>query len=245
MTQPPEFGYDPSVHYARYRTVRTLLADHDPISRRVLASVLSKAEQLEVVACADSHDSLETWPLDEVDVAILGVSSAEPMTLLVGDLVARRLDVVVIGVDWDRSSIDAAITAGAAGCLVKDCDLTGLAASICAVASGHAVFSRQLLNCYMPGSGRRTHPRLQALAALQSLTDREQQILLLIADGMSTAEVADFCGVSAATVKSHVSHALTKLGVRSRLEAILLIRDGLDTPGSVSALPCIGRTPWP
>jgi DNA-binding NarL/FixJ family response regulator len=100
------------------------------------------------------------------------------------------------------------------------------------VASGHVVLSPQLLGqCLQkkPASGGSPFGLdgpVPLDTLLATLTKREREVLDLLADGKSTAEAAEVLMLSAATVKSHVSHALSKLGVRNRLEAVLLMQRG-------------------
>ncbi|GGZ04080.1 response regulator transcription factor [Streptomyces nitrosporeus] len=213
---------------------RILLADQDPISRHVLGGVVHRADRLQLVASVDIRQPLKDWPLDQVDVAVLGMGyNCEPAST-VRELAACGIEVLLIGVGWTKAKLDAVLQAGAKGCLMKDTRIGGLAAAARAVASGHVVLSPELQVLYRSPAERRpvaqpvrTAPgphddSLQRL--LSALTDREREVLDLLTDGLSTVEVADRLRVSSATVKSHISHTLTKLGVRNRLEAVLLTR---------------------
>jgi DNA-binding NarL/FixJ family response regulator len=126
--------------------------------------------------------------------------------------------------------------AGASGCLVKETGIGGLAAAVGAVVSGYTVLSPQLHSLY----GHDTHHATNAPVGragrsadrqLGSLTSRERTVLDLLAQGMSTAEVAARLKVSPATVKSHVSHTFSKLGVRNRLEAVLVAQRAMFSAG--------------
>jgi two-component system, NarL family, nitrate/nitrite response regulator NarL len=116
------------------------------------------------------------------------------------------------------------------GCLVKTAAPTNLVQGVRAVSGDHCVLSPDLLDLYVapyrravsrPASMPEQHVRSRQL---NSLTTREREILELIADGASTEDISSLLAVSASTVKSHISHALTKLGARNRLEAVLLMR---------------------
>ncbi|MBO4207832.1 helix-turn-helix transcriptional regulator [Micromonospora echinofusca] len=213
--------------------IRVLVADHDPVWRRLLHDVLTGNSQLDVVAGVDSHRPLADWPLHRVDVAVLGASHGELMTGAVRQLTARRIRVVLLCLDWSRRSLDAAMAAGAAGCLVKEPDLSGVAGSVQAVAGSNRVLSTALLNFYVNPAAvdRRTQD------AVRRLTTREREVLRLLGEGRTTAEAAELCGVSSATVKSHVSHALAKLDARNRLEAVLMVRDVLGSPAAAYGVP--------
>ncbi|MFD3536470.1 LuxR C-terminal-related transcriptional regulator [Streptomyces sp. NPDC058664] len=212
--------------------VRVLVADHDPISRHVLTSVLRRSPHLEVAGSVNEQQPLTEWPLDRIDVVVLVSVFRENVAQLVRRLESRKVRVLLVGTTWSKGRLDAAFAAGATGCLVKDIQVAGLSAAIRAVASGHTVLSPELRVLYTqrapgPSSARTTGSE----RLLHTLTSREREVLKSLADGMSTAETAAQLHVSPATVKSHVSHALTKLGARNRLEAVLLFQSsyGLDT----------------
>ncbi|MEH1013131.1 response regulator transcription factor [Micromonospora sp. CPCC 206060] len=210
---------------AQLRT-RVLVADHDPVWRQLLHDVLNGNSQLDVVAEVDSHRPLVDWPLRRVDVAVIGSSHGDLMIGAIRHLAARRIPVILLCLDWSRRSLDAAMSAGAAGCLVKEPDLSGVAGSVQAVAGRNRVLSTALLNFYVnPAAVDR-----RSQDAVQKLTAREREVLCLLGEGLTTAETAELCGVSSATVKSHVSHALAKLDARNRLEAVLMVRDALGAP---------------
>ncbi len=218
---------------------RILLADQDPISRHVLGGVVHRADRLTLVASVDIRQPLAQWPLDRVDVAVLGMGyNCEPADT-VRELVAHHVAVLLIGVGWTKEKLDTVLEAGAKGCLLKDTRIGGLAAATRAVASGHTVLSPELDAMYRSPAARRparrpaeAPPKADADPAQQMLgvlTEREREVLGLLTDGLSTVEAADRLQVSSATIKSHISHTLTKLGVRNRLEAVLLMR-GTGTP---------------
>jgi two-component system, NarL family, nitrate/nitrite response regulator NarL len=210
-------------------TVNTLIVDHDPISRRVLRGVLGGSERIEVVACVDSHRPVAEWPLRQVDVAVLVVAQGDFPLAAVRELTTRPIQVLLVGMDWTRHNLDAAVSAGASGCLIKDPDLKGLVGGVLAVTSGNMVFSPQLLRLYSSSPTPGARQSYRSLDAVRKLSERELEILALLGDGMSTSDAAKRCGVSDATIKSHVSHVLSKLGARNRLEAVLMI-NGIVPP---------------
>jgi DNA-binding NarL/FixJ family response regulator len=133
--------------------------------------------------------------------------------------------VLVVGVDWTQHTVAAALGAGVTGCLAKDPEFVGVAGSLQAVATGAMVMSPELLSLWLPRP--RSSSEGRSLARLDKLTVRERQVLTLLSEGLSTDETARSCGVSPVTIKSHVSHALAKLGARNRLEAVLMVREAL------------------
>ncbi|WP_434589216.1 LuxR C-terminal-related transcriptional regulator [Streptomyces sp. A5-4] len=228
---------------------RILLADQDPISRHVLGGVVHRADQLRLVASVDVRQPLREWRLEQVDVAVLGVGhNCDPVDTIRA-LVAAKIQVLLIGVGWTRTKLDAVFQAGANGVLTKDARIGGLAAAARAVASGHTVLSPDLHELYRSPSERRLPPpsaKAQIVPVgretatqrlLSALTDREREVLALLTDGLSTAEAAARLHVSAATIKSHISHTLTKLGVRNRLEAVLLMQGVRGMQSETATLP--------
>jgi two-component system, NarL family, nitrate/nitrite response regulator NarL len=218
------FDGDLSTDERAQARIRTLVADHDPISRRVVEGVLRSCDELEVTA-VDSHRPLLEWPLRRLDVVVLGLASGESPTGTVRELSARELRVLLVGIDWTRRGLDDAAAAGAVGFLVKDPELTGIVGGVQAVAAGNVVLSPELLELYVPRSADGSARHQRAAEAVHRLSDREREVLTLLGEGLSTAEAARVCGVSSTTIKSHVSHALTKLGARNRLEAVLMVKD--------------------
>lgn len=214
--------------------IRVVLADADPISRYVLSDALRSAPNIRLVGAVDSRLPVEEWPAERPDVAILVAGLREDHIGLARKLVADEICVVLIGVGWTWHRIDAAFATGVAACLLKESDTEHLGVATTAAASGHVVISPELVVLYASGPGHangqdpvRAIARRRSLDAVDALTARERQVLTSLSDGMSTSEVATCLGVSPATVKSHVSHALAKLGVRNRLEAVLLTQRAL------------------
>ncbi|MFD3546481.1 LuxR C-terminal-related transcriptional regulator [Streptomyces sp. NPDC058655] len=203
----------------------------------MLGGVVHRADQLRLVASVDVRKPLSEWPLSQIDVAVLGVGHQCDPVETVRELSARRIQVLLIGVGWTKAKLDAVFQAGANGCLMKDTRIGSLAAAARSVASGHTVLSPELHALYRSPAERRIASPISAAAPGPdsaprlpgSLTEREREVLALLADGLSTAEAAAHLQVSSATIKSHISHTLTKLGVRNRLEAVLLMQ-GAQVP---------------
>ncbi|MGW2562111.1 LuxR C-terminal-related transcriptional regulator [Streptomyces sp. NPDC001514] len=218
--------------------VYVLLADADPVSRHVLARALDGADRIKVLGTVDSGLPLHHWPLSGVDVVVLagagrsGAGRAGPASAA-AELVHKGVRVLLLDTGWNPESLGAALSAGCAGALVKDPEIGRLAAAVRAAATGYVVLSPELLGLW-PASSRtaavpaRERSDRSVGLLLRSLTEREREVLTLLAEGLSTNETARRLKVTPATVKSHVSHSLTKLSVRNRLEAVLLMRRALD-----------------
>ncbi|MDQ0681360.1 two-component system nitrate/nitrite response regulator NarL [Streptomyces achromogenes] len=214
--------------------VSVLLADADPVSRHVLATALDGADRITVLDTADSGRPLHRWPLDGVDVVVLADAFRPRPASLVPGLVHKGVRVLLLDTRWTARTVGDALAAGCAGVLVKDPEIGRLAAAVRAAAAGYVVVSPELVGLCPPARRTATpapaRPRGDRSAGrrLRSLTEREREVLTVLAAGLSTREAAGRLEVTPATVKSHVSHALAKLSVRNRLEAVLLMRQALD-----------------
>lgn len=212
----------------RGATVRVLLVDRDPLSRYFLTNALSEMHGLEV--CLSLVDISEYCPLANVQVMLIAWTPTDSALLSqLRELTANGVRVLVLGVEWTPECLRDALEAGVAGCVIKRADVVGLAAAVRAVASGHIVISPELLTYLAaPPEPLATVPP----GIIDTLTTREIEVLGLLAQGLSTNEVAARLVVSTATVKSHVSHVLVKLGVRNRVQAVLIAKElGLHKMG--------------
>ena len=134
--------------------------------------------------------------------------------------------------DLDEYVYDA-IRAGAAGFLLKDAPPEELVNAIQIVAEGEALLAPSVTRRLIEEFARQPSNASVAVAELERLTDREVEVLRLIARGMANAEIAESLFVSETTVKTHVSHILTKLGLRDRVQAVVLAYEsGLVQPGA-------------
>ncbi|GIH26474.1 DNA-binding response regulator [Acrocarpospora phusangensis] len=204
---------------------RVLLADSDPISRHVLGGTLREAAELDLIAATDSRRPVREWPLREADLVVIVAGPRENHVRLVQELTGEGVRALLIGVDWTRHSIEAAFASDVCGCISKDWAVTDLVAAAVAAASGYVVLSPDLVGMCVQVKPMSPVGALES--RLRALTVREREVLTLLAEGMTTAEVARRLTVSRATVKSHVSHVLTKVGARNRMEAVLLMRSAL------------------
>ena len=217
-------------------TISILLADDQPLLRRGFRMILEAEPDLTVTAEAgDGAEAVELTRRQAPDVVLMDIR----MPGTDGIEATRRITVahpevrvlVLTTFDLDEYAFGA-LRAGASGFLLKDVRPAELVAAIRTVAAGDAVVSprvtRRLLEEYaqvLPPSGDQ-YPQLAAL------TDREREVLVLVARGLSNAEIAANLYVSEATVKSHVGRILSKLGLRDRVQVVVLAYEsGLIRPG--------------
>ncbi|MBI1378717.1 MAG: response regulator [Frankiales bacterium] len=220
--------------------VRVLVVDDQPLMRAGVRMILEEADGLEVVGEAiDGADAVRQFQSLRPDVVLMdvrmpGVDGIEATRRIVAlDPGARIL--VVTTFDLDEHAF-AALRAGASGFVLKDVPVDELARAIRSVADGDAVVSpritRRLLDLHAHDLGEPGTTDTDETRALEQLTPRERDVLLAVARGLSNAEIADQLVVTEATVKTHVGSILTKLGLRSRVQAVILAYDtGLIGPG--------------
>ncbi len=224
---------------------RVVLVDDQDLVRTGFRMIVSVEDDLELVGeAADGMEATRLVAAVRPDVVLMDVQ----MPVLDGIEATRRVVAesdarVVILTTFERDDyLFAALEAGASGFLLKSCSADELVGAIRSVAEGHALLAPQMTRSLIERytSGRRT-PSAQApdpgasggpaSTGLGSLTERERDVLALLAQGLSNAEIADHLVLGTATVKTHVSRILTKLDLRDRVQAVVLAhRAGLVGP---------------
>ena len=208
--------------------IRVLLVDDQPLLRTGFALVLGSEPDLEVVGeASDGAVALTQVQALRPDVVLMDIR----MPRMDGIEATRRLTaagplprvLVLTTFDHDEYVVEA-LRAGASGFLLKDVPAEDLVEAVRVVHRGEAIVApsvtRRLLDrfaAHLPAAA--TTPRRPVL---DQLTDREREVLLLVARGLSNAEIAAELVVSETTVKTHVSNLLAKLGLRDRVQAVVL-----------------------
>ena len=201
--------------------IRILLADDEELVRTGLRMILRTEPDLEIVGEAvNGEDALQKVSELAPDVLLLDLRMPDGDGLAVlRRLPAGSLPVVVLTTFDTDANVQEALMAGAAGFLLKDAPAAQLVAAVRAAASGDAVLSRSVARRVVE---RLTHQQaVSRSAAVEGLTEREREVLTLIADGCSNAEIAQRLHIVEGTVKTHVARILMKLGVRDRLQAVV------------------------
>jgi DNA-binding NarL/FixJ family response regulator len=211
-------------------TIRVLLADDQELLRLGFRMILDQEPDIEVVGEAgDGDEAIALAARGDPDVVIMDIrmprtDGIEATRRIVAANPAVRV-LVLTTFDLDTYAFGA-LRAGASGFLLKDVPPGELVAAVRIVASGDAVVSpritRRLLDEHahlleVPDADGPTG----TVAAMATLTEREQEVLMAVADGLSNAEIAARLFVSEATVKSHVGRILAKLGLRDRVQAVV------------------------
>ncbi len=211
-------------------TVRVLLADDHPVFRDGLRFILGQADDMVLVDEVDDGQdavrrALEPGDRDAVDVVVMDVRmpgmDGVAATRAIRDAGGPR--VMVLTMFEDDATVLAAVRAGASGYLVKGADAAQVLSAVRAVAEGHAVFGPSLAAGILDYFGGRSEPA-EAAEELPSLSPRENEVLALVAEGMSNNEIGAALFISPITVRNHVSRILEKLQVRDRREAMIRVQ---------------------
>ena len=214
--------------------LRLLIADDQPLMRAGFRAVLEATGEMEVVAeAADGLEAVSAARASRPDVVLMDVR----MPNLDGIQAIKRLPnerVLVLTTFGLDEYIVEALRAGASGFVTKDVPAEELVRAVRAVARGDALLTPAVTRQLLDRVARRLPaPVSTGPERLAELTEREREVLELLARGMSNAEIARALIVGEATVKTHVSNVLAKLGLRDRVQAVVLAYEiGLVRPGS-------------
>ncbi|HTB71411.1 MAG TPA: response regulator transcription factor [Solirubrobacteraceae bacterium] len=218
-------------------SIGVLIADDQALVRAGFRMILEAEQDLRVLAEAkDGDEAVEAARRVRPDIVLMDIR----MPKLDGLEATRRIIaatdqpprvLMLTTFDLDEYVFDA-LHAGASGFLLKDVPPEQLVAGIRVVSEGDSLLSptvtRRLIESFV-----RDHPRTsKPVAQLEQLTPREAEILVLVARGLSNAEIAEELVVSGTTVKTHVARVLSKLGLRDRVQAVVLAYEtGVVSPG--------------
>jgi len=207
--------------------IRVLVVDDHGLARGGLRMILEAEADIEVVgAAADGAEALELLRRLEVDVALMdiqmnGVGGLEAARRIAASPVAQRVRVLIVtAFDFDEH-IDEALAIGVGGFIVKTASPEELVAAVRAVAAGEAYLDPSVARRVIQAFARRRLRLAREDPELDSLTDRERDVLRCLARGLSNHEIAGELHVSETTVRTHVGHVLTKLNVRDRVQAVV------------------------
>ena len=205
--------------------IRVLLADDQMLVRTGFRVILESEGDIEVVAEADTgHEAIRQAQLAEPDVILMDIRMPELDGLAATEQILRQAHpptIVVLTTFGQNEYVYRALRAGAAGFLLKDAPATRLMAAVRAAATGDSLIdpaiTRRLVERFVEPAQPQGRP-----AQLAALTERELDVLRLIARGLANAEIAAELVVAETTVKTHVARILAKLGLRDRVQAVVL-----------------------
>jgi DNA-binding NarL/FixJ family response regulator len=219
-------------------SVKVLLADDQSLVRSGFRMVLESEEDLEVVGeAANGNQAVDSTRRLKPDVVLMdvrmpeldGIAATRKITADESGHSARVL--ILTTFDLDEYIYDA-LGAGASGFLLKDVPAEQLVEGIRVVAAGEALLAPSVTRRLIEDFSRARSPRAEEPPGLDELTPREAEVLELVARGLSNAEIAETLIVGETTVKTHVARVLMKLGLRDRVQAVVLAYEsGIVTPG--------------
>lgn len=217
--------------------IRVLLADDQTLVRAGFRSILDGEDDISVVAeASDGEETLRLARDERPDVVLMDIrmpelDGLEATRRIVADARLAGVRVVILTTFDLDDYVYGALRAGASGFLVKDTEPTELIRGVRVVARGDALLApsitRRLISEF---AGRIKQP--DPSPRLNTLTDREREVMALVAAGLSNDEIAERLVLSPATAKTHVSRIMTKLDVRDRAQLVILAYEsGMVAPG--------------
>jgi DNA-binding NarL/FixJ family response regulator len=218
--------------------IRVLIADDHTLFRDGLVALLNSVEDIEVVATAEDGKSAVQQATDsQPDVILMDILMPQLNGIEATRDIVRtspHIGVVMLTMFEDDESVFEAMRAGARGYILKGADQDEVLRAIRAVARGEALFgssiATRLMDFFTPLDQKTPE-------AFPELTDREREILSLIAQGASNAEIAEKLNITLKTVRNHVSNIYNKMQVTDRVQAVLRAREaglGVEEPGDSS-----------
>ena len=217
-------------------TIRVLVADDQGMVRSGFSTLLNAQPDIEVIGEAvNGQEAIAGAAKLNPDVILMDVR----MPVLDGLQATRQIAamddhpriLVLTTFDLDDYVYEA-LRAGASGFLLKDASASELAEAVRVVAAGDGLLAPGVTRRLIAEFARMGGPRVRARKSLKELTDRETEVLALVARGMTNGEIAGYLVVAEQTIKTHVSHVLTKLGLRDRAQAVVFAYEsGLVRPG--------------
>ncbi|WP_022886440.1 response regulator [Glaciibacter superstes] len=221
-------------------TITVLVVDDQAMVRAGFAALLDAQPDVKVVGQAENgQQAVELVRSTHPDVVLMDVrmpvlNGLEATRAILGSGESARLPRVIMLTTFDIDDyVYEALRAGASGFLLKDALPADLVAAVRVVAAGEALLAPTVTRRLIEQFARTTPPsRSRARSPqLSGLTDREREVLVLVATGLSNAEIAGTLFLAEQTVKSHVSRIFTKLDLRDRAQAVVVAYDtGLVTP---------------
>lgn len=222
------------------RPLRIALVDDQPLVRAGFSMVIDSQDDMDVVVqAADGVEAVEQLRARDVDVVLMDVrmprmDGIEATSRILEQVPAERAPRIIVLTTFDLDEyVVAAIRAGASGFLLKDAQPEELLHAIRTIHRGDAVIAPSATRRLLERVISTPEPPERSTAALETLTEREREVLVLMGRGYSNQEIGAELFVAEATVKTHVGRVLSKLGARDRVQAVIIaFETGLVSPGS-------------
>lgn len=218
--------------------IRVLLVDDHEIVRQGLRLLLETSDDIDVIGeASDGAEALRAVADTQPDVVLMDIRMPELDGLaatraIAGDPALSGVRVVVLTTFELDEYVFEAMRAGASGFLVKHTEPAELVRAVRVVADGDALLSPSVTRRLVREFASRARPPAFGAASLSELTSREREVMALVAEGLTNAEIGDRLFLSPATARTHVSRILTKLNARDRTQLVVLAYEsGLVRPG--------------
>ena len=218
--------------------IRVLVADDQALVRGSFRLLVDTAPDLDVVGeAATGAEAVEIATREKPDVLLMDIrmpemDGIEATRQITGSEPTAGVRVLILTTFDLDEYVYAALRAGASGFLLKDTPPADLLAAIRIVAAGDALLAPAVTRRLIAEFARRPEPGQRPAGTLEGVTDREREVLILIARGLSNTEIAQALHVTMATAKTHVSRLLAKLGARDRAQLVMVAYEtGLVQPG--------------
>ena len=220
-------------------TIRVAVADDQPLVRGGFGALVAHTPDLELAGeAANGEEAVALAAKERPDILLMDIrmpvlDGIEATRRITADPACAGLRVVILTTFDLDEYVYGALRAGASGFLLKDSRPEDLLAAIRLVAAGEALLAPSVTRRLIERFAALPTPAKTDASALAGLTDREREVLALVARGLSNAELAERIHVSLATAKTHIGHLLTKLGARDRAQLVMLAYEtGLVAPGT-------------
>jgi DNA-binding NarL/FixJ family response regulator len=208
-------------------TIRVALADDQPLIRAGFVALLSHTDGIDVVGEAvDGHQAVALARRERPDVLLMdirmpGMNGIEATRLICADPTLAGVRVVVLTTFELDEYVFAALRAGASGFLIKNIEPDDLRTAVRVVAAGEALLAPSVTRTLIASFAAAPQRPPGSADRLASLTEREREITVLVAHGMTNADIAERLVISPATAKTHVIRAMTKIGARDRAQLVV------------------------
>lgn len=217
--------------------IRVAVADDQALVRLGLRVLLESEDDVELVGeAADGREALELVRRERPDVVLMDVrmpvvDGLEALRAITEDGALAGTRVVVLTTFELDEYVFEALRSGASGFLIKDSEPADILRAIRVVARGDSLLSPTVTRRVIGELAARPAPRRTPVPSLDPLTEREREVVALVAEGLSNDEIAERLFVSPATVRTHVGRAMSKLGARDRAQLVVLaFQSGLAAP---------------
>jgi DNA-binding NarL/FixJ family response regulator len=219
--------------------IRVLVVDDQALLRGSFRLLIDTTPDMAVVGEASNGDeAIEAARREQPDVVLMDVrmpqtDGIEATRRICGSSLTASVRVLILTTFDLDSYVYGALRAGASGFVLKDTPPADLLAAIRVIAAGEALLAPTVTRRLITEFARRAEPSQPLTRRLESITEREREVLRLVARGLSNVEIAEHLHLSVATVKTHVGHLLTKTEARDRAQLVIVAYE----TGLVTAMP--------